>query len=61
MGKKEIFLISLVFFLTTIAWIIIDIYHTAVASKVKPVNLEFVKPINLNIDKLIFKLLETKD
>lgn len=60
MGKKEIFLISLVFFLTTVAWLTIDIYHTAVASKIKLVNPEFVEPVNVNIDKSIFKLLEEK-
>lgn len=35
MSKKEIFLLSIVIFLTVIAWLIADIYHAATEDKIK--------------------------
>lgn len=60
MKRKEFLVISITIFLTIIAWLIADIYHVSTTEKVKLINPKVLKPMNVNIDTKIFKLLEEK-
>lgn len=60
MKQKEFLIISITVFLTIIAWLIADVYHISTTEKVKLINPKVSKPINVNINTEIFKLLEEK-
>ncbi len=60
MKNKEALMISLTLFLTVIAWIAIDIYHIANTPKIKPIDTQYIRPINVSIDQSIFQVLEEK-
>lgn len=59
MTQKEIFIISIIIFLTVIAWLLTDIYHASVNEKLK-VNIEKVEPINYDINADFFRVLKEK-
>ncbi|OGK55584.1 hypothetical protein A3B56_02430 [Candidatus Roizmanbacteria bacterium RIFCSPLOWO2_01_FULL_45_11] len=61
MNSKDLLFISIVTFLTTIAWTVYDIYHTAVTSTITPVQQELIKPINPGFDQETLELLRTKE
>jgi hypothetical protein len=60
MKQKEFFVISITVFLTVIAWLIADIYHISTTEKVKLVNPKILKPIDININPEVIKVLEEK-
>lgn len=60
MKQKELLIISITIFLTIIAWLIADIYHIMTTEQVKLISPKVLKPINVNIDAQILKLLEEK-
>lgn len=60
MKGKEIFFISLTFFLTVIAWIALDIYHIIHTPKIDADNKKYSDPINVSIDQSLFTILEEK-
>lgn len=61
MNSKDILFISIITFLTTVAWTIYDIYHTAVTSTITPVQRELIKPIKAGFDQETLELLRTKE
>jgi len=60
MKQKEFLVISITVFLTIIVWLIADLYHISTTEKIKLINPRVLKPININIDTEIFKILEEK-
>ena len=60
MRQKELLIITITVFLTIIAWLIADVYHITTTEKVKLISPKVLKPINVNIDTQIFKVLEEK-
>jgi hypothetical protein len=60
MRQKEFLIISITIFLTIIAWLMADIYHISTTEKVKLISPKVLKPINVNIDTEIFKVLEER-
>lgn len=60
MNKKEFLLISFTIFLTVLAWVIADIYHS---TKIKSIlqDLPTVQSLKLNFDEKIFEELRKRE
>lgn len=59
MNKKEILFISIGIFLTVVAWVVADIYHTATEEKIKvKINAPTLK--NYKIEEDILEVLKNK-
>ncbi|KKQ02189.1 MAG: hypothetical protein US11_C0001G0148 [Candidatus Roizmanbacteria bacterium GW2011_GWA2_36_23] len=59
MNKKELFLISIIIFLTVISWLIADIHHAATEEKIKN-KIELPKIQKYSTDEEILKVLGQK-
>ena len=59
MNQKEVLLISVVVFLTIIAWVIFDIYHLNINQSVNQ-EIQSVQAPNVNINTDVFKELQQK-
>jgi hypothetical protein len=47
---KDIFILSLVTFITVVAWLAFDIHHASTMSTIKPPAEKLLKPLSPNID-----------
>lgn len=61
MRQKEMLIVSMTILMTIFAWIAADIIHIANTEKVKAITPSVSKPINVNIDLEVFKILESKN
>lgn len=59
MKRKEIFFISLMLFLTIIAWIALDLYHIIKTQKVT-LDPQYSEPISVSLEPEVFTILEGK-
>lgn len=59
MNKKEVFYLSIGVFLTVIAWLVADIYHSATEEKIKS-KISIPKQESYTIDKEILETIESK-
>lgn len=50
MTRKELLVITIVTFITVIAWIIFDILHTRAKVEISPALQEVIEPINPSFD-----------
>ncbi len=60
MKQREIFIISIVIFLTILSWLLIDIAHIKTLKNDEKINYQIPKRLNLNIDSKLFEILESK-
>lgn len=60
MRQKELLLIAITIFMTAIAVIIGDLIHTVKTPKFEAIRPSVAKPIDINIDLNVFKILEEK-
>jgi hypothetical protein len=58
MNRKEVFFISLTIFLTVLAWVLSDIYHTLKLKSVK--SLPSASSLEIRFDPEIFDVLRKK-
>jgi len=57
MSNKEILFLSIFTFLTVVAWIAFDVYHSATASTITPIQQELIRPLTPSFDtEVILKL-----
>lgn len=55
---KDIFILSLLTFLTVLAWVAFDIHHAATTSTIKPPVKQLLKPLPPTIDTDLIKELK---
>lgn len=60
MNRKEIFVLSLITFLTVVAWIAFGIYHAKKSSKISEVQLKEITPLSPNFDINLLDELATR-
>ncbi|MBI4100602.1 hypothetical protein HY439_02570 [Candidatus Microgenomates bacterium] len=53
MNSKDLFLISLLLFLTVTAWIIAGVYHKSIDSTLTPTDRKLIEPLNPALDKQV--------
>ena len=59
MSNKDLLILSILTFITVVAWIIFDIYHAATTSTITPLQKELIRPIKPGFDQeIILKLKE---
>lgn len=58
MRNKDIFFLSLLTFLTVVAWIGFDIYHAAVTSTISPILEKQIQPLTPKFDTEIVEVLK---
>ncbi|MFH0863563.1 MAG: hypothetical protein V1858_00530 [Candidatus Gottesmanbacteria bacterium] len=57
MSSKQILFLSIFTFLTVLAWIIFDVYHTITASTISPIQQDLIRPLDPKFDnQLILEL-----
>ena len=57
MSSKDLLILSILTFITVLAWIIFDVYHAATTSTVTPLQKELTKPLKPTFDQeIILKL-----
>lgn len=49
-GRRDVFLLSLLTFVTTVAWIVFDVYHSSVTTTISPEIEEKIVPITPTFD-----------
>jgi hypothetical protein len=59
MNRKELFLLSLGVFLTVVAWLIADIYHTSTEDKIKT-KIKLPQTYQYRISKELMEQLKNK-
>ncbi|MBL7159795.1 hypothetical protein ISS85_04920 [Candidatus Microgenomates bacterium] len=61
MSNRDLLFLSILTFVTVIAWIAFDVYHTAMTSTITPLQKELIKPLTPIFDQeIIIKLRERK-
>lgn len=61
MNSKDLLFISIVTFMTAIAWTVYDIYHTAISTTITPIQQELIKPIKPGFDHDTLNILKEKE
>lgn len=61
MNHKEFAILSIITFLTVIAWIIFGIYHAKTTSTVTSIQLKEIAPLTPTFDNEIIKKLSTRE
>lgn len=61
MNRKEIAILALIIFLSVVAWIAFDIYHTKNKMTISPKELQQVIPLTPTFDNDILKRLKTRE
>lgn len=57
MSQKDLLILSILTFLTVLAWIAFDVHHAATTSTITPLQKELTKPLNPTLDQeIILKL-----
>jgi len=57
---RDIFILSFLTFVTVIAWVAFDIYHTATMSTIKPPIQKLLSPLPPSIDTQLIEELKEK-
>ncbi len=60
MKQRELLIMSIVIFLTVVAWIIADLAHVASSRHIKIENTEVTSKISASVDTGIIELLKTR-
>lgn len=50
MNSKQALILSILTFITVLAWIGFDVYHTLTSTTIKPVEQEIIKELNPKFD-----------
>lgn len=59
MNSKDLLILSILTFITVIAWIVFDVYHAITTSTITPTQKELIKPLKGSFDQeIILKLKE---
>ncbi len=61
MNQKELLAISVTIFLTIIGWIVADLYHSYTTKQVTEIIPRFTKPIDVEVNKKVINILETRN
>lgn len=61
MNRREMAILAIILFLTTIAWIAFGVYHAKTASNITQKELKQVTPLNPNFDEELLKKLSTRE
>ena len=48
--SKDIFILSLLTFITVVAWVVFDIYHASTMETIKPLTKELLEPLPPSLD-----------
>lgn len=60
MSNKDLLLLSIITFITVVAWIVSDAYHASVISTVTAVEKKLMEPLNPTFDKEVIARLKEK-
>lgn len=60
MSSKDLLTLSILTFITVVAWIVFDVYHTTTASTITPLQKELTAPIKPNFDQEILLRLKER-
>lgn len=60
MSSKDLLILSILTFITVIAWIIFDVYHAATTSTITPFQKELIEPLKPTFDQEIILRLEKR-
>jgi len=62
MSNKDLFILSILTFITVVAWIVFDVYHVANTSTITPLQKELIEPLKPSFDQeTILRLKERKE
>ena len=61
MNLKQLVIISLILFLSIVAWIAFDIYHVSVTTSVTALQMEQVAPLTPNFDSDIILKIKSRE
>jgi len=62
MSNKDLLILSILTFITVIAWVVFDVYHAATTSTITLVQKELIEPLTPNFNQeLILRLKERGD
>lgn len=62
MSGKDLLILSILTFITVVAWIIFDVYHASTTSTITPLQKELIEPLKPTFDQeTILKLRERKE
>lgn len=62
MSNKDLLILSILTFITVLAWIIFDVYHAATTSTITPLQKELIKPLKPTFNQeVILRLKERKE
>lgn len=61
MNRKEVAILAMIIFLSVVAWIAFDIYHTRSKETISPKELQQVVPLTPTFDNDILKGLKVRE
>lgn len=61
-SNKELLFLSVLTFITVLAWIVFDVYHAATTETLTPVEKKLIEPLTPTFDHgIILKIMEKKE
>lgn len=51
MSNKDLLILSILTFITVLAWIAFDVYHAATTSTITPLQKELIEPLSPSFDQ----------
>lgn len=61
MNSRDFLILSILTFITVVAWIVSDAYHASVTSTVTAVEKKLMEPLKPTFDQQVIKVLKEKD